>query len=279
MTFGDLHQLAEELLGFGLGVGAGAAPSIIRGLVGGLFEKKVLTDKAEMADATGIRDGLKKLMHAKGLNRTAELADKCYADIVMIRASGKSEAEKDRDIQQARKDYEAAVIKHQYELTQQDFRKVMSQLEDDEVFVFESWLNNTLTEEEKAQVLAARRFINEPGIIKQAIKNCLKHMAASGQTADTTYSQLYKRWGYVETDDAWRVAWQRASKAMFDHLMTVLPRLPIMEQANEAISALLRGEGDRNPVVQSGRKFLKENAAERVAVAKEKLAKHRRGEG
>lgn len=271
-VFDDLEEI---ILGAGSMLAITAGVPFVRAIAKDLFAD--MTAPADADKISSFRTKIRAKAEQAGDKKLADLADGYVANVVSIRASGKNDAERDLALQQARKDYEAAVIKYKYDQTQQDFRAVTKDLTVDESYVFDSWLNNALTEEEKTRVLAARRFINDPDIIRKAIKNCLKHMAASGQTADTTYPQLYERWGYVETDEAWRAAWQRASKAMFDHLMTVLPQPSIMEQGGDAVSALLRGEGGRNPVVKSVRKMLGDNADERIRIAKEKLAKHRGG--
>jgi hypothetical protein len=268
LTFGDLNELAEQLVDFGLGFATGALPGLTRGIVGALFDKRDLGSKAEKNDRVDIKKALgSEVLKGGGDEKIKELTEKCYQDLVINRASGKNDAEKERDAQQILKDFKTAVTEYRFQQSQRTFDAVVNKLTDEQRNVFSSWLNNSLTKEQRQQIMDRKKFITSPDTIIATINIGLRQMGI------TTISELYVRWGYVETHADWRAAWSRASQAMFDHLMTVLPKVPIKDQLGSVVEAVFTGKVGEHPTVRAVEKSLKDNAAERIKHVEDKRNK------
>ncbi len=265
------NRFLEEASEIGLGVIMGQAASVaVREAIRPIFAGKTATDTADNNFIASTRESLRqKAKDAVKDEKLTSLMDEYVSNVVNIRASGRNEDEKELKLQQARKDYEAAVLKYKYEQSQQSYDVVLGSLTDEQRNVFTTWLHNSLSEEQREQILSRKKFIKNKKLIEDTIEVGLTQMGAAD------IATLYTQWGYVAASPEWAEAWGRASHAMYDYLVSALPKVPIKDQLGSAFEAILGGKGGEHPVVKAVEKSLKDNASERIRRARERLAKHR----
>lgn len=233
-------RVLEEASEIGLGVIMGqAASGVVRELVRGLFTN--VTDVGAAAskdDIANLEKRYRQLIKDKtGDERLADLAQHYMTDVVSIRANGKTDAEKERDLLQAKKDYEAAVTKYKLEQANLKFEAVLTKLTPLEFNAYMGWLGE-LSEDQRAMVELQKEHIHDPELIRRMLN-------------------------IMDRD------------ARYNCFMGMVPKLKLGEHIGSVAEAILAGRGGSHPVIKKLEKSLEDNADERIRRARERLAKHR----
>lgn len=238
LTFGKARALAE---GFITGAGAALVPTLMRTAIEAYFRGKEPTAKATEDDVTALRTIFKTQVAASGNDpKVAEEAELSYHKLVRISTSAKPDAEKDKEQDQVIKDFRAFVDRQRLEQYTKSFEDVVSQLSVAQQDLFLSWLQHALTAEQRERIIARKKSIKKK-MIEDVIVLCFKYMGVTEAEPAKAYDALYLRWrwaampldrqAYDHLDerqrrlaDAWAKTWSTTSRAMYDHLMIILPQ-------------------------------------------------------